>query len=90
MNTNILDYAKFYKDSSFDEIAFNQMDALVYSILVYLPVHNIANGSKISELYNKIDFDILKGAVGPIAVELLPIIEHSKRLKDVKNDKKYG
>ena len=83
MNTNILDYAKYYKDSDFNEILFNQMDALVYSILVYLPVENVADGSKISELYSKINFDNLKGAVGPIAVELLPIIEHSRRYKDV-------
>lgn len=84
MSTNILDYAKFYKNSGFDEIAFNQMDALVYSILVYLPVYNIANGTKISELYGKIEFDNLRGAVGPIAVEILPIIAHSKRYKDIR------
>lgn len=80
---NILDYAKYYKDYNFSEILFNQMDALIYSILVYLPVQNVADGTKISELASKIDFTNLRGAVGPIAVELLSIIEKSIRYKDI-------
>ena len=35
---NILDYARFYKNSTFEEVKFNQMDAFIYSILVYLPI----------------------------------------------------
>ena len=80
---NILDYAKYYKDYSFNEILFNQMDALIYSILVYLPVQKVSDGTKISELSSKINYTNLRGAVGPIAVELLPIIEKSKRYKDI-------
>lgn len=84
MSTNILDYVKYYKDKTFDEVLFNQMDALVYSILVYLPVKNFNDGIKISDLSEYIDATNIRGAVGPIAAELLPTIEHSKRYKNVK------
>ncbi len=83
MNTNILDYVKYYGNSNFDEIKFNQMDALVYSILVYLPVHNVVDGTRIAELYKTVELEKVKGAVGPIAVELLNIIQNSQRYKDV-------
>ena len=60
---NIFDYIKFYKDKSFNEVLFNQMDALIYSILVYLPIYNIDNGTKISGLSGKLDIANLRGAV---------------------------
>ena len=84
MSTNIFDYVKYYKDKTFDEILFNQMDAFVYSILVYLPVKNFENGIRISELSRYIDMENIRGAVGPIANELLPIIENSKRYKHIR------
>ena len=83
MSTNILDYVKYYKEKSFDEVLFNQMDALVYSILVYLPVHKVNNGTKLSDLSKFVDSKNVRGAVGPIAIELLPTIEHSKRYKNI-------
>ena len=84
MSTNILDYVKYYTEKSFDEVLFNQMDALVYSILVYLPVKNHESGTKISELSKYVDLSNVRGAVGPIAVDLLPTIENSKRYKNVR------
>ena len=83
MNTNIIDYVKYYGNSTFDEIKFNQMDALVYSILVYLPVKNVINGTKISELSKYVDSEKVRGAVGPIAADILPTVLKSPRYKDI-------
>lgn len=37
---NIMDYVKLYKNKSFDEIHFNDVDALVLAELAYLPLSN--------------------------------------------------
>lgn len=83
MNTNIFDYVNYYKEKSFNEVLFNKMDAFVYAILVHLPIQNFENGINISNLSKFVDFNDIRGAVGPIAAEMLPIIENSRRYKDV-------
>ena len=57
---NIYDYIKYYKNSEFEEIKFNIMDALVFSMLAYLPVKKVEDGIDLSKLLKSIysvDFD---------------------------------
>ncbi len=84
MNTNIFDYVEYYKEKSFNEVLFNKMDAFVYAILVHLHINNFESGTSISNLSRFVDPNDIRGAVGPIAAEMLPVIENSKRYKDVK------
>ena len=80
---NIFDYAKYYKDYNFDEILFNQMDALIFSMLAYLPVSNFERGCNISNLMQKLEDGKIKGAGAPISIELMNIIESSRRFANV-------
>ncbi len=80
---NIFDYANYYKDYNFDEIMFNEIDALIYATLAYLPVPTMTNGSVIGNIMEKVQKETMKGAVAPISIELLQIIEKSKRYKNI-------
>ena len=80
---NIFDYANYYKDYNFDEILFNEIDALIYATLAYLPVPTMTNGSVIGNIMEKVQKETMKGAVAPISIELLQIIEKSKRYKNI-------
>lgn len=83
MNKNIYEYLNYYKDYTFDDILFNQMDALVFSIIIYASFKNMKSTSSIQNLYQQVDTKNLKGAMAPIAVEVLEIIYNSKRYKDL-------
>ncbi len=49
----ILDYLKYYKDVSFDEVCFNEMDNLVFSALTYLPIENYDGSFYIKDILDK-------------------------------------
>ena len=83
MNKNIYEYLNYYKDYTFDDILFNQMDALVFSIIIYASFKNMKSTSSIQNLYQQVDTKNLKGAMAPIAVEVLEKIYNSKRYKDL-------
>ena len=44
----IKDYLKFYKDTSFKEVSFNEIDNILFSELSYLNFKNIITNKKIS------------------------------------------
>ena len=48
----IIDYLKFYKDTSFDDVRWNDLDNLLGAILVYLPVPSFKEGKNLKELYD--------------------------------------
>ena len=48
----IVDYLKYYKDSNFDEVGFNVMDNLLFSILVYLPIESFDKVKSFDEFWN--------------------------------------
>ena len=83
MNKNIYEYLNYYKDYTFDDILFNQMDALVFSIIIYATFKNMKNTSSIQNLYKQVDNQNLKGAMAPIAIDVLEKIYNSKRYKDL-------
>ena len=83
MNKNIYEYLNYYKDYTFEEILFNQMDALVFSIIIYAPFKNMQNTSSIQNLYKQIDKNNAHGAMAPIAIDVLEKIYNSKRYKDL-------
>ena len=82
---NIYDYIKYYKDSTFEEVNFNIMDSLIYSILVYLPVNNIENGSNLAKLLNEVEEKEFDEAGMKIeGKEILKLIYNSRRYEDIK------
>ncbi len=72
------DYVKYYMNISFNKIAWNDMDALLLSLLTYLPYTNINNVS-IKDINNYLD-DI-KGFMSDTSKKLLDKICESKRYK---------
>ena len=83
MNKNIYEYLNYYKDYSFDEVLFNIMDALLFSILIYLPLNNVKDEVLLKDL-NKYFHKYDHGAMAPIALETYKIVCNSKRYKDLK------
>ena len=83
MNKNIYEYLNYYKDYTFDDILFNQMDALVFSMIIYAPFKDTKNTSSIQNLYKQIDKNNIHGAMAPIAIEILEKTYNSKRYKDL-------
>lgn len=82
---NIYEYIKYYKKSTFDEINFNVMDALIYSILSYLPLENIEDGSNFNMMLKKLkDIEFEKDSLNFNAKEILKITYQSKRYENVR------
>ena len=48
---NLFDYLKFYKDVSFETMAFNDIDALIFSLLSYVEFEGIAPSGKREFIY---------------------------------------
>lgn len=81
---NLIDYLEYCKDYTFEESNFNQMDALVFSVLSYLPIKNFKNACvfkdvKLNEVRSK-----NKNHMPFRAAEVLDLVKTSKRYKDVK------
>ena len=94
----ILDYVKYYKNISFNDVKLNVMDNLIGSILAYLPVESFAGDKTLAEFvkYAQEFRDIDTSSVMvPYAYQVLDEISNGRRYKDIvisnleniKNDK---
>ena len=82
---NIYDYIKYYKNNSFAEIKFNIMDALVFSLLAYIPAKNVEDGSGLAELLKSIySVDFEEGSMKATSIQILGEIYKSRRYKNIK------
>ena len=79
---NIIDYAKYYKDTSLDEVKWNILDNLICAILVYLPINTFNDTKNIKELNIKSDIKS-RSIIRPKAIEILDIIKDSKRYENM-------
>lgn len=82
----IVDYLKYYKDSNFDEVGFNVMDNLLFSILVYLPIESFDKVKSFDEFCNySMQYKDIKtnSSLAHIAFDLLKEINGSKRYKSI-------
>ena len=81
----IIDYLKFYKDTSFDDVRWNDLDNLLGAILVYLPVPSFKEGKNLKELY---DYALSKtlatsSFMAPKSMEILNMVKDSKRYAEI-------
>lgn len=84
---NIFDYLDYYKDLTFEEEKYNNIDALLFSIISYMPIKNMKNGITFNELNNllsKVKKTDIHGVMGPIIIDIVKDIKDSKRYKDTK------
>jgi len=91
---NVIDYLKWRGDFTIDVAPFNEIDALVFSELAYLPFELVLNAEKKEEslsqlgktFFSKEQSDIKLGAIMPEKEikELFLLASKSKRFKDVK------
>lgn len=82
----IEDYLFYYKDITLNEVHFNQMDTLLFAILVYLPIDSFKDRKNLNDFINyslKYTKYLNKGAMSKIAFKLLEIIKESKRYKNL-------
>ena len=82
----VSDYLDYYKDYTFDSIGFNQMDTLVFSCLVYLPVDSFEEGKSFKDFYmyaEAFKSDDLSGVMKPSAFLLLEKLKSSKRYENI-------
>ena len=77
MNRNIYEYLNYYKDYTFDEVLFNIMDALLFSMLIYLPMESRKDELLLKDL-NKCFKEYKHGAIAPISLDLYRIVSNSK------------
>ena len=84
MSKNVYDYIEYYKDSTFDEVPFNVIDGVVFSIMAYYPIKEEVNEVSFRILDIFLNKDNIKGAVPPIAVEMIDKIKDTKRYKDLR------
>ena len=94
----ILDYVKYYKNISFNDVKLNVMDNLIGSILAYLPVESFREDKSLEEFvkYAQEFRDIdTSSAMVAYAYQVLDEISNNRRYKDIiisnleniKNDK---
>ena len=84
MEGTLYDYLEYYKDYSFKEVNFNMIDALLYSIISYIPMDTINEGTSLKSL-NKITSTLVtKGTMANTAIDIIKIMSDSKRYSTVK------
>lgn len=84
MDNSIFDYLNFYKDTSFKEVKFNIMDALLFSMIVYIPITNMREGTSLKTYYNMASNIVIKGTMANDAVKLLSVMSKSIRYSSVR------
>ena len=84
MEYTVIDYLNYYKDISFKDHKFNIMDALLYSIIVYLPISKMRENTSLKTLYNMATNITLKGSMANYAIKLLETMSKSKRYENVR------
>lgn len=93
----IIDYLKFYRDISLDDVKWNDLDNLMCAILVYLSVPSFNESKNLRELYDYTISEKLETSsyMAPKAMEILNILKDSKRyakisisnFNNIKNEK---
>ena len=84
MNNDIYDYLNYYKDYTFKDIKFNIIDALLYSIISYVPIDNIREGITLKILNNYMENIKVNGTMVTTAKKIIEIMSKSKRYDHVK------
>jgi hypothetical protein len=91
--TNILDYIKYYKNKTFDEIPFNDIDALILAELSYIDLKAFLNEDKMpitienlgKEYFAKVKWDDMKSRsrLYKETYHLFEVMKDTKRFKDL-------
>lgn len=82
----IYDYLDYYKNCSFEEVGFNQMDAMLFACLVYLPIKSFSENKSYKDFvsyaytFYKDDYS---GVMKPSSFALLNKIKISKRYENI-------
>lgn len=82
----IYDYLDYYKNCSFEEVGFNQMDAMLFACLVYLPIKSFSENRSYKDFvsyaytFYKDDYS---GVMKPSSFALLNKIKTSKRYENI-------
>ena len=82
----IYDYLDYYKNCSFEEVEFNQMDAMLFACLVYLPIKSFSENKSYKDFvsyaytFYKDDYS---GVMKPSSFALLYKIKSSKRYENI-------
>lgn len=82
----IYDYLDYYKNCSFEEVEFNQMDAMLFACLVYLPIKSFSENKSYKDFvsyaytFYKDDYS---GVMKPASFALLNKIKTSKRYENI-------
>lgn len=82
----IYDYLDYYKNCSFEEVGFNQMDAMLFACLVYLPIKSFGENKSYKDFvsyaytFYKDDYS---GVMKPSSFALLNKIKTSKRYENI-------
>ena len=84
MEYTIMDYIEYYKDYSFNDIKFNMIDALLYSIISYIPVDHIRDNTSLKSLNNITSTIKGTGTMSNLAIEIIKKMNDSIRYKNVR------
>lgn len=82
----IYDYLDYYKNCSFEEVGFNQMDAMLFACLVYLPIKSFSENKSYKDFvsyaytFYKDDYS---GVMKPSSFAILNKIKTSKRYENI-------
>ena len=82
----IYDYLDYYKNCSFEEVGFNQMDAMLFACLVYLPIKSFSENKSYKDFvsyaytFYKDDYS---GVMKPSSFSILNKIKTSKRYENI-------
>lgn len=82
----IYDYLDYYKNCSFEEVGFNQMDAMLFACLVYLPIKSFSENKSYKDFvsyaytFYKDDYS---GVMKPSSFALLNKIKTNKRYENI-------
>lgn len=80
----VMDYLKFYNNTSLDDVRWNTLDNLIGAILVYLPIPPFNENKNLKELYNYVSSTLVSSNfMATKAIEILNIIKDSKRYNEI-------
>lgn len=80
----IYDYLDYYKNCSFEEVGFNQMDAMLFACLVYLPIKSFSENKSYKDFVAYTFYkDDYSGVMKPSSFALLNKIKTSKRYENI-------
>ena len=80
----VFDYINYYRNETFDDYKFNDMDNIVFSALAYLPLDDLKNDlsiDNIGKIFEKKPSNLR--SMKKVAFEILDVIKGSKRYGNV-------